>query len=206
MSSRPATPARSRDRDASDPLVNASRAGIARTTWRKLGGMSPRLWLALAFAGLFPPYTATAMRVRLLRAGGLRIGERTGIGGRVWIAGGPRPANRLQIGADCFLNDGCRFDVSAPVTIGDHVFFGHEAAVLTATHELGDRGRRAGAVVAEPVMIGRGSWIGARATILGGVTIGEGAVVATGAVVTRSVPSGTLVGGVPAVVIRELDG
>ncbi len=67
------------------------------------------------------------------------------------------------------------------------------------------RRRRAGRSIAAPVVIEPGSWIGARATILGGVTIGEGAVVAAGAVVTRSVPPDTLVGGVPATVIRELD-
>jgi acetyltransferase-like isoleucine patch superfamily enzyme len=167
--------------------------------------LQPRLTLALALAGLFPPYTANALRVLVLRAGGVRIGERTGIGGRLWVAGGPRPADRIEIGVDCFLNDGCRFDVSAPVTIGDNVFFGHDVAVLTASHTLGDSSRRAGPMVAEPVTIERGSWIGARVTILGGVTIGRASVVAAGAVVTRSVAPDTLVGGVPAVVIRELD-
>jgi acetyltransferase-like isoleucine patch superfamily enzyme len=164
------------------------------------------LVLALALAGLLPPYTGDSTRVRLLRAGGLRIGAGTSIGGRLWVAGGPRPASRIDIGCGCFLNDGCRFDVSAPVTIGDGVFFGHEAAVLTSSHLLGDRSRRAGLTVADPVVIGSGSWIGARATILGGVTIGESAVVAAGAVVVRSVPPDTLVGGVPAKVIRNLDG
>jgi acetyltransferase-like isoleucine patch superfamily enzyme len=161
--------------------------------------------LALALSGAIPPYTANSLRVVLLRAGGLRIGERTGVGGRLWVAGGPRPASRIAIGADCFLNDGCRFDVVAPVTIDDGVFVGHDVAVITTSHELGSSTRRAGRVFAEPVVIGRGSWIAARATILGGVTIGEGAVVAAGAVVTASVPPNTLVGGTPAVVIRELD-
>jgi maltose O-acetyltransferase len=164
-----------------------------------------RLTMALAVAGLLPPYTANSLRVLLLRAGGLSIGERTGIGGRLWVAGGPRPASRLEIGADCVLNDGCRFDVAAPVRIGDNVFLGHEVAVLTASHPLGNSSRRAGPVVAEPITIERGSWIGARATILGGVTIGAASVVAAGAVVTRSVAPNTLVGGVPATVIRELD-
>ncbi len=167
--------------------------------------LQPRLSLALALAGLIPPYTGDSLRLMLLRAGGVRIGNGTGIGGRVWIAGGSRSASRIEIGADCFLNDGCRFDVSAPVTISDRVYFGHDAAVLTASHILGDRWRRAGRTVSEPVTIGAGSWIGARATILGGLTIGESSVVAAGAVVIRSVPPNTLVGGVPAKVIRELD-
>lgn len=166
--------------------------------------MQLRLSLASAVVALLPPYTANWLRVRVLRLGGVSIGPRTGIGGRVWIAGGPRPTTRIEIGADCFVNDGCRFDVSARVTVEDDVFFGHDVAVLTASHEPGDRWRRAGAVTAEPVVIGRGSWIGARSTILGGVTIGEASVVAAGAVVTRSVAPNTLVGGVPATVIHDL--
>jgi maltose O-acetyltransferase len=177
----------------------------ARSARRQMGSLEPRLALALALNGLLPPYTGDTLRLLILRAAGLKIGERTGIGGRLWIAGGTRPSGRIEIGADCFLNDGCRFDVSAPVTISDRVYFGHDAAVLTASHILGDRWRRAGRTVSEPVTIGAGSWIGARATILGGLTIGESSVVAAGAVVIRSVPPNTLVGGVPAKVIRELD-
>jgi carbonic anhydrase/acetyltransferase-like protein (isoleucine patch superfamily) len=171
----------------------------------QLVSLEPRLALALALAGVLPPYTGNALRVRLLRLGGLTIGQGTGIGGRLWVAGGARPSTRLAIGADCFLNDGCRFDVSAPVTVGDRVYLGHEVAVLTASHELGTSARRAGASLAQPVSIGDGCWIGARATVMGGVTIGEGAVVAAGAVVTRSVSSNTMVGGVPATEIRSLD-
>ena len=59
--------------------------------------------------------------------------------------------------------------------------------------------------MSEPIAVERGSWIGARSTILAGVTIGEGAVVAAGSVVTRSVAANSLVAGVPAVVVRQLD-
>ena len=150
-------------------------------------GFHPRLSVGLALAGVLPPYTAGAIRVGLLRLGGLQIGRRTGIAGRVWVGGGTLPASRLVIGDDGFINDGCRFDVSAPILIGDHVFIGHDVAIITSSHELGGVDRRAGANVAAAVRIERGSWIGARSTILDGVTIGEGAVVAAGAVVRRSV-------------------
>lgn len=127
------------------------------------------------------------------------------MGGRLWVAGGPDPASRLEIGDDCFLNDGCRFDVSARIAIGSDVFIGHDVALLTASHEVGGRRRRAGSVRSEPITVERGSWIGARSTILAGVTIGEGAIVAAGSVVTRSVAANSLVAGVPAVVVRQLD-
>jgi acetyltransferase-like isoleucine patch superfamily enzyme len=180
-------------------------ADLSSAARHEIVSLQPRLSLALALAGMLPPYTANALRVRLLRAGGVKIGERTGIAGRLWIAGGARPASRLVIGNGCLVNDGCRFDVSAPVTIRDGAFVGHDVAVITSSHELGDATRRAGRDIAQPVVIGAGSWVGARATILGGVTIGDGAVVAAGAVVTRSVAQNTLVGGVPAAWIRDLD-
>jgi maltose O-acetyltransferase len=178
---------------------------LNRSARRQGTNLQPRLSLALWLAGMLPPYTGDSLRLMILRAGGVRIGDGTGIGGRLWIAGGSRSADRIQIGMDCFLNDGCRFDVSASVTIGDRVYFGHDAAVLTASHEVGDGYRRAGRTIAEPVTIEPAAWIGARATILGGVTIGEGALVAAGAVVIHSVPPNTLVGGVPATVIRKFD-
>jgi maltose O-acetyltransferase len=172
---------------------------------RVTGDLEPRLSLALALNGALPPYSLNAVRLRVLRLGGLRIGEGAGIGGRIWVAGGQRPASRLVIGRRCFLNDGCRFDVSAPITIGDDAHLGHEVAVLTATHDMGERVRRAGRVRGDPVVIGEGAWIGARATVLGGVTIGAGSIVAAGAVVTKSVPPSTVVGGVPAKAITALN-
>ena len=191
-----------------DPDTNRSLrwvTDLGRRSLRQLSGFHPRLFLALAFAGILPPYAVGALRVRLLRLGGLQIGRGTQIGGRMWVAGGLLPASRLLIGNDGFVNDGCRFDVSAPILIGDHVFIGHDVAIITSSHDHGGAERRAGANAAAAVRIERGSWVGARATILGGVTIGEGAVVAAGAVVTRSVASSTMVGGVPATLLRELD-
>ena len=141
----------------------------------------------------------------LLGLSGIRIGARTVLGGRVSIGGGPRPTSRLSIGQDCFVNDGCRFDTSGPITIGDDVYIGHDVAVITSSHEVGPATRRAYGSVTEAVDIGAGTWIGSRAIILPGVTIGKGVVVAAGAVVTRSVDDGTMVAGVPARHLRDLD-
>ena len=153
-----------------------------------------------------PPYTAGWLRVRLLRAGGLAIGARSMVGGRLRLAGGLDPASRVHIGDDCFINDGCRFDTSARITIDDGAYLGHDVAVLTSSHELGPPDRRAGTFSCAPIHSGRGSWIGARAVLLPGVTIGDGAVVAAGAVVTRAVPANVVVGGVPAEFLRQISG
>ena len=169
-------------------------------------GFEPRLSFALRLCNGLPPYSLGALRLHLLRRAGVRIGDGTGIGGGLWVAGGPHPSRRLQIGGSCFVNDGCRFDVTAPIIVQDGVYLGHDVAVITATHAIGDERRRAGAVIGDAVTIGPGAWIGARATILPGVSIGAGAVVAAGAVVVSSVAPHTIVGGVPAREIRELAG
>ena len=85
------------------------------------------------------------------------------------------------------------------------MYLGHEVSIITSSHEIGPTERRAYGSVAEPVVIEPGAWIGARATLLPGVTIGKGAIVGAGAVVTRSVEADTLVAGVPARMLRRLD-
>jgi acetyltransferase-like isoleucine patch superfamily enzyme len=76
--------------------------------------------------------------------------------------------------------------------------------VLTTTHDIGPHEQRCHGSRSEPVTIGDGAWIGTRALILPGVHVGAGCVVAAGAVVTDSVPPDSLVGGVPAKVLRTL--
>ncbi|OIP64120.1 MAG: hypothetical protein AUK29_05410 [Nitrospirae bacterium CG2_30_53_67] len=96
-------------------------------------------------------------------------------------------------------------DDSAAVTIGARSFFGHDVKLLTPYHDMEsfDQDRRH-AVRCKPIHIGRGVWIASSAIILAGVTIGDGAVVGAGAVVTRDVPAFTFVAGNPARVIRTL--
>jgi maltose O-acetyltransferase len=172
---------------------------------RQFDGVEPRFKIPLAIGNHLPTYALGAARLRLLRFAGIRIGRGSGIGGKVLVAGGASPARHVVIGADCFLNDGCRFDSTAPITIGDGVYVGHDVAILTATHDIDGPHRRAGHLVGRSVTIEHGVWIGARATILPGVTIGHGAVVAAGAVVTSSVEPDTVVGGVPARLLRKLE-
>lgn len=110
----------------------------------------------------------------------------------------------ITVGRNVFINSGCCFQDQGGVTLGDHVLVGHQVVFATLDHDL-DPARRAGMTPA-PIVVKDNVWIGAHATILAGVTIGENAVVAAGAVVTRDVPANTVVGGVPAKVIKRIEG
>lgn len=110
----------------------------------------------------------------------------------------------IFIGHDTFINFNLTVLDEAKVTIGNHVFIGPNVNIFCACHPTDADARRGGAEWALPVTIGNDVWIGGAATILPGVTIGDGAVIAAGAVVSRSVPERTLVAGVPARVIRKV--
>jgi acetyltransferase-like isoleucine patch superfamily enzyme len=188
-------------------MSSADASTLLRVRWvaaEELGGINPKLWITLKVVGFLPVYAFTRLRMRLLRLIGVDIGDATVVCGRVSIAGSRHAERRLIIGADCMINDGARFDTGAPITVGDNVYFGHDVTVLTTTHDIGSHERRCYGLRAEPVTIGAGTWIGTRATVLPGVTIGAGCVVAAGAVVTESVPDDTMVGGVPARVLKKL--
>ena len=115
----------------------------------------------------------------------------------------PDGGHNLRFGRNVFVNHGCTAVVVGGVEIGDDVMIGPNVQLISGGHSLDPATRRSVSTCA-PVRIGRGAWVGAGATILPGVTVGEDAVVAAGAVVTRDVAPRTLVGGVPAGVIREL--
>ena len=106
----------------------------------------------------------------------------------------------ITVGRRVFINSGCCFQDQGGIEIGDNVLIGQQVVIATLNHDLQPE-KRANMLPA-PVKIGNDVWIGAHATILSGVTIGDGAVVAAGAVVTKDVPANTIVGGVPAKVIK----
>lgn len=106
----------------------------------------------------------------------------------------------LSLGKDVFINQGCRFQDTGGITIGDGSLIGHGCTLTTLDHAV-DPDRRADMRPA-PVTIGRRVWLGASVTVVPGVTIGDGAIVGAGAVVTKDVPADTIVAGVPARVVR----
>ncbi|MGL3148975.1 DapH/DapD/GlmU-related protein [Microbacterium sp. A82] len=108
----------------------------------------------------------------------------------------------ITLGKRIFINAGCKFQDQGGITIGDDCLIGHNVVIATLNHDLAPS-RRADMHPA-PVTIGRNVWIGANATILAGVTIGDDAVVAAASVVTKDVPAGSIVVGSPARVVRSV--
>ena len=110
----------------------------------------------------------------------------------------------IRVGGNFLANYNVTILDIAPVTIGDYVMIGPNTLITTVNHPLSPAGRRRHLGQAKPVVIGRDVWIGGNCTILPGVTIGNNAVIAAGAVVTRDVPDNCVVGGVPARKIRDI--
>jgi maltose O-acetyltransferase len=166
--------------------------------------LNPRLILANLLVMALPRLCFNRLRTAIYRLAGLKIGPRTLVFGRLTITGPGSIHRRLRIGCDCIINAPLFFDLTAEIRIGDRVSIGHHCVFVTAHHEVGAPNFRAGANVGRPILVEDGSWIAARSTILPGVSIGQSCIVASGAVVAKNVASNSLVGGVPARVIRQL--
>lgn len=100
-----------------------------------------------------------------------------------------------------FLNMACRFQDTGGITIGEGSLIGHGTTIVTLNHAVDPDHR--GDLLPAPVTLGRRVWVGAAATIVPGVSIGDGAIIGAGAVVTKDVAPHTIVAGVPARLIRE---
>lgn len=119
----------------------------------------------------------------------------------------------INVGKACFVNYNCTFLDVAPITLEDGVLVGANVTLATPKHPFLADERLAqdypdghhDLEYASPIVIKKNSWICSSATICGGVTVGENSIVAAGAVVTKDVPPNSIVGGVPAKVIREID-
>lgn len=108
----------------------------------------------------------------------------------------------ITIGKRVFINMGCTFQDWGGIIVGDDCLIGHNCTICTVNHDKNPDTR--GNMVCRSVKIGNKVWIGANVTILPGVSIGDGAIIAAGTVVTRDVDDGTIVGGIPARLINRI--
>jgi len=140
----------------------------------------------------------TSIRMRLYQALGVTFEDVRSslimLGAEVF-----KPA-KLRIGRNSIVGPHCLLDARGGIELGANVNVSSHTRFMTAKHLVDDPGFEA---AFEPATVGDRVWLGIGATVLGGVTIGEGAVVAAGAVVTKDVPPFTVVGGVPARPLRE---
>jgi maltose O-acetyltransferase len=204
----------------SDPPGEAPSIDMAsRLSWaRRLGSLGAKIVrgarreldmdpakVACGLTSLLPQLSFVSTRTALLRAAGIQIGARSGVLGPVNVTGEGSMRGLISIGDDSFITGPLHIDLGGSVRIGNRVRFGHDVSLLTVDHEIGPPGNRCGAHLTGPIVVEDGAWVASRVTILPGVTVGRGAIVAAGAVVTRDVLPNTLVAGVPAKLVRALD-
>lgn len=171
-----------------NPEYDPGRGPLMRTVW---------YYCSLLFfeSGWLP---ISGVKARLLRLFGAQVGAGLVIRPRVRI----KYPWRLSVGDHCWIGQGAWIDNIEDVHIGSHVCVSQLVYFCTGSH---DYRRRRFDLAARPIVVGDGAWIGARATLLPGVTIGANAIVAGGSVVTKSVDSATIVGGNPAKTIALRD-
>lgn len=129
----------------------------------------------------------------------LEIDESTAVFTPLYINYG----KHTKIGKNVFINFDCVFLDLGGITIEDNVLIAPKVSLLSEGHPISPEERHS--LVPKPIHIKKNAWIGANATILQGVTIGENAIVASGAVVSKDVPDNTIVGGIPAKIIKNIE-
>ena len=114
-------------------------------------------------------------------------------------------ADGIKIGTNVSIQPQCYLDGYGSIVIGDNVSIAHGVSILSFTHNFDkkDINIKDQGSTKQPIKIGNNVWIGAKATILGNVTIGDNSIIGAGAVVTHDVEPNTIVGGVPAKLIRN---
>ena len=143
-------------------------------------------------------HTETEVREYLRQITGSEIDETV----RVFPPFNINYGKRTTFGKGSFVNFGCTFLALGGITIEEGAFIAPHVVLATEYHPEDPATRHS--LLTKPIVIKRNAWIVANATILAGVTVGENAIVAAGAVVSKNVPDNTIVGGVPAKVIRAI--
>jgi acetyltransferase-like isoleucine patch superfamily enzyme len=192
---------------AADPIVVTRSEGLLESAppgaRHRLLAIRTLNYLTNAVIAHVPSFALRSLWYR--RVLGVRLDPRAGVhrGCYLWFYGpGQLRRGGLAIGAHSRINRNCCLDARGSLSIGENVSVSPDVVVLTASHRVNDPEFR---VETRPVVIEDNVWIGTRATILPGVTLGRGCVVSAGAVVTRDVPPLAIVAGIPARRIGERD-
>jgi len=160
-----------------------------------------RFWSVLADVGLFVVHLMGLVPSHLVRKAVYQLaGMKLGRGSTLHMGADFFSLKKIVIGTDTIIGNGIFLDGRDKIQIGSHTDIASEVMVYNSEHKLDDP--EFGATL-EPVSIGDYVFIGPRAIVLPGVNIGDGAVVAAGAVVTRDIPAFKIYGGVPAKEIGE---
>jgi maltose O-acetyltransferase len=159
------------------------------------------LYLAGIFTPLLPETRLFGLKAFVLRLAGAGLGRNVRVCSPVKILG----AGRLEVGDGSWIGHEALICVGSRVTIGEHVDIGPRVYIGTGTHDVDPNAlRTAGPGVNKDVVIGDGAWLGVGCIILPGITVGEKAVIAAGAVVAEGIPPRVLAAGVPARVIKSI--
>jgi acetyltransferase-like isoleucine patch superfamily enzyme len=145
-------------------------------------------------------FVPSRLKIALLQLAGCKIGRSTVLQSAIRFIDG-----RIALGERVFINRNCLIEGCGGIEIGADVHLAFGVSLITSTHQSGPSSRRCGPSETRPIKIGAGAWLGANVTVLPGVTIGNGAVVAAGSVVSMDVPPDCLVTGVPAVLKKQLE-
>jgi acetyltransferase-like isoleucine patch superfamily enzyme len=108
----------------------------------------------------------------------------------------------ISIGKNVFINHACSFLDMGGITIGDNVLIGPKVNFVSENHPIDPTQRKS--LIGKPIVIKNNAWIGASATILPGITVGENSIVAAGSIVTKDVPDNTIVAGNPAKYLKSI--
>jgi maltose O-acetyltransferase len=165
-----------------------------------------KLRLANFACGLLPDFGSGVVRTRVYRLIGMDIGAGASIAGNIEFVGGlPGFYGKIHIGPGTNIANRVTISLDAEVRLGANVSLSPYVKIYTGTHSIGPGSNRRGPeVLAKPVVVEDGSWIGLGALLLPGVTIGHGSIVAAGAVVDADVPPDSFVSGNPAQVVQQL--
>lgn len=108
----------------------------------------------------------------------------------------------ITVGKDVFINSCCCFQDQGGIKIGDGALIGHNVVLATLNHGFIPEERKN--TIPKPIVIGKNVWIGSNSTVLGGVTIGDNAIIGAGSLVNKDVPQNIIAAGVPAKIIKSI--